>query len=370
MLNPSILILLVSALLPGDFAFASLQEKVAAFKNNSEFPAFGAAKLTGEHAEIATAGVRKLGESTPVMNSDKWHLGSMTKSMTALLVAVLIKEKKLSWSSTPAQIFPELEFHEKYRALPITRLLTHTAGILDKEIFGNQALMEEAFAEGNSLERTRFLLTKGALSREPTAPIEKHLYSNVGFIIVGAMIERAGGESWEALLTKKVFAPLVMSSCGFGPTTMSATSPAVQPWEHKKDNEGKIQPVVPGAEADNHPVLGPAGTVHCSLADVAKYAKLHLDQNAGRETSLALSDSRPLYEDQYQVGYTPGALVFETGNSWAGGKLLWHNGSNTFNYAIMMLAPARNKAVIGVVNSGPVRDASVAVNDLLLKIRD
>jgi CubicO group peptidase (beta-lactamase class C family) len=350
-------------------AMANLQQQVDSFKARSELPAFGAAVIKNRTIEIAVSGVRKFDEPTPVTNSDKWHIGSMTKSMTAVVVATLIKNNHLSWTSTLSEIFPDFKFSDEYKSLPITRLLTHTAGIDDESIFNDKKLADEVFAPGNSVKQTRFLLAKRVSEMPMTKPLGQHHYSNVGYMIVGAIIEKITGKAWEEAVTENLFTPMGMTSCAFGPTTIDAGSPAVQPWGHSRDEDGKIYAITPGPNADNPPDLGPAGTVHCSLEDIAKYTRFHLDQLAKRPTPLGLTSYDPLYEDLYDVGYTAGGLVIKKDSSWAKGRLLWHNGSNTFNYSIMMLAPNLDEAVVGTTNFGVVQEAGETINELMKLIR-
>ena len=60
----------------------------------------------GKICDRAAVGVRKTGNSTPVTNNDQFHIGSCTKSMTATLAAMFIKEGRLRWDTTVAEVFP------------------------------------------------------------------------------------------------------------------------------------------------------------------------------------------------------------------------------------------------------------------------
>ena len=76
-----------------------------------------------------------------------------------------------------------------------------------------------------------------------------------------------------------LFNPLDMASCGFGaPATVDTTD---APWGHRTA-ASEHTPGPPGPAADNPPALGPAGTVHCTLRDWARFAQLHL-RGARRE---------------------------------------------------------------------------------------
>src|SRR5690606_7323970 len=89
--------------------------------------AFDSAGVLG----IGASGIRKFGEPTEVTTDDKWHLGSCTKAMTSTLVALLIEDGLLEWSTTLGEAFgadwvPAL--HASYRDITVTQLLGHIGG--------------------------------------------------------------------------------------------------------------------------------------------------------------------------------------------------------------------------------------------------
>ena len=95
------------------------------------------------------------------------------------------------------------------------------------------------------------------------------IYSNQGYAIVGAMLEKITGLDYETLITEKLFKPLRMDTAGFGPP--GTTNTVDQPWGHVQ----KLFMTIP-VQADNPPAIAPAGRVHCSLDDLARFAIFHL----------------------------------------------------------------------------------------------
>ena len=95
------------------------------------------------------------------------------------------------------------------------------------------------------------------------------------------MMEKKTGKSWEDLMTKEIFQPLGMTTAGF--LAPGSPNDVNQPWGHTDVSGQRV-----ANKGDNPAALGPAGTVHASLADWAKFARLHLD---GSEGSLSLSAS-------------------------------------------------------------------------------
>lgn len=176
------------------------------------------------------------------------------------------------------------------------------------------------------------------LAKEPIAkPGTKFTYSNQGFAVAGAMMEKVTGMAWETLMAEKLFKPLEMGTAGFG--VPGAIGKVDEPWGHTPRG-GKNQP----AQSDNPPAIGPGGTVHCSLEDLSRYARLHLRRGVGEKALLKPETFRRLHTPPEGQDYACGWSSLARG--WAGGKALTHNGSNTMWFVVMWLAPERDFSVV------------------------
>jgi CubicO group peptidase (beta-lactamase class C family) len=178
-----------------------------------------------------------------------------------------------------------------------------------------------------------------------SVPGTTYLYSNLGYVIAGAMAEKTMSSSWEDLISKYVFEPLGMKSVGFG--GMGTPGEIDQPWGHGAD--GKPVPRN-GPAVDNPPVLGPAGTVHCTLGDWAKFVSDHLRGARGEKALLEPAAYKTLDTSPFGGEYALGWLVVQ--REWGGGTVLTHAGSNTMNYAVVWISPKRNFAVLIATNQG------------------
>jgi CubicO group peptidase (beta-lactamase class C family) len=154
-----------------------------------------------------------------------------------------------------------------------------------------------------------------------------------------------------------------MSTAGFGPP--GTTKLCDQPRGHTDSGEC----VEPGPEADNPPMLGPAGTVHASLGDWARFAQLHL---AGRRDDVKVGDitlSKATFEllhrpyDGPEPKYALGWGVEH--HDWAGGdgSVLLHNGSNALWYSVIWLGQSSGVAVLVTANQASAK-AKGATNDV------
>ncbi|MES2571845.1 MAG: serine hydrolase domain-containing protein [Verrucomicrobiota bacterium] len=317
-------------------------------RQRHQLPALAAAAMQeGAVKSMGVCGVRKFGSSESVTVKDRWHIGSCTKSMTASLAAMLVEEKKLSWTTTIAEVFPELrqKMDPQWQPVTLEQLLTHRSGAP-----GNPppALWEEAWKRKGTPTAQRLAFVRGLIAQKPaTAPGTQFTYSNQGYSIAGAMIERVTGQAWEKLIAARLFVPLKMTAAGFGPP---ATEGKVDhPWGHLGTPHN---PVPPGPAADNPPAIGPGGTVHCSIGDFVRYAGWHARGLRNEQKLLGDAGFARLHQPASEQGYAMGWTVTE--RSWAGGRALVHNGSNTMFYAVMWVAPEKDAAFVAATNAaGP-----------------
>ncbi|MEO0326066.1 MAG: serine hydrolase domain-containing protein [Myxococcota bacterium] len=246
---------------------------LAPLREARSLPALAAAVVDAHDGLLAlgAVGQRRSGGSEAVTRADRWHLGSDTKALTATLAARLIEDGTLSWDTTLATGFPTLaeRMHPDFRDVTLVELLTHRAGLTGNLPAERPELWGRLWEAREPLSDERLWVAEQLLTAAPAVtPRSEVRYANAGYIIAGALLEQATGESWEALMEARLFTPLGMASCGFGPAATVGRVDA--PWGHRAG-----EPVPPGPAADNPPALGPAGTVHCSLADWAKFIALH-----------------------------------------------------------------------------------------------
>jgi CubicO group peptidase (beta-lactamase class C family) len=292
-------------------------------------PALGCAILSGQGLkELVVVGVRKAGADVDATRDDRWHLGSNTKAMTAALVATLVEQGKVRWEDTVGDCFPDA--HESIRQANFVQLLSHRSGLPANA------------PSGWKLERR----SRDAAVKEARGSGDgKFVYSNLGYVVAGAMIEKKLGKSWEELMVELLFKPLGINTAGFG--GVGTEGQVDQPWPHRKSG----QPVkTNGPACDNPPVLGPAGTVHMSLSDWALFVADQLRGARGEKGLLKPESYRKLHTPPFEGDYALGWVTAE--RAWGGGRVLTHSGCNTMNYAVVWMAPAKDFAVLVVTNQG------------------
>ncbi|NOX98289.1 MAG: beta-lactamase family protein [Verrucomicrobia bacterium] len=319
-----------------------IREALVNVVNREKLPGMIAAIANADGVmAIGSAGVRKEGSNVAITDSDLFHIGSCTKAMTATLLAQFVDEGVITWDTTLIDVFPEyrIKIHPDYYKVTLWQLLTHRAGVPAnaKDWWVHQKMELKARRQTIMLENL-----KEARSEKPG----QFLYSNLGYMIAGSMAEKLSGTRWETLMKNYLFTPLKMDSVGFGPP--GTKWKADQPWGHVK-SAGKWQ----AKQFDNAEPLGPAGRVHCSIEDWAKFIALQLPGKnkpiLDRKSLDRLIDS----DDDYAAGWMVGE------RSWAKGITLTHSGSNTMWYAVVWVAPKLNRAFIVATNSMDEKSAAI-----------
>ena len=316
-------------------------------RDEYDVPALAAAAFDeGELVAIGAHGVRSTKRSSEVTDQDLWLLSSCTKSMTASLAAMLVEDGTIHWNSTIADVFPELCdcIDALWNHVTLEQLLVHRGGAPHNPPADLLKIAE--LRKGTPTEQRMEFITS-LLVREPSAePGSKWIYSDSGYCIAGAMLERMGGRPFEQLLQERIFTPLGLKSAGFGPPATPGTTD--QPVGHR-GYEAPFKPVGSGPGSDYPPIFAPAATVHMSITDFARYANWHVQGDRGGAPLLHAESFKKLHTAPDGQDYAMGWAV--TTRKWAGGTALMHSGENTNSYAVMWLSPKENTCFVATCNA-------------------
>jgi CubicO group peptidase (beta-lactamase class C family) len=202
------------------------------------------------------------------------------------------------------------------------------------------------------------------LTMPPAGKAGDFSYSNLGFIIAGAIAEARTGKPWETLIREQIFGPLDIENAGFGAPGLS--SRIDQPRGTTEIN-GALVALDPGsAEADNPAALGPAGTINIALKDWARFAQDQLDGESGQGKLLKAASYRKLHtvvSHDYALGW--GVLRDSNGTL----QLLTHTGSNGYWLADIRIMPQHNTIFLIATNVGN-EAASQAVKDIRKSLKE
>lgn len=329
------------------------------FEAQSPVALAGAVWRDGACLWRGATGVRQAGGDDPVTVSDLWHLGSNTKAVTSALWERLADQGRVVRDRALAEVartaFPDLTLHSGWEGCTVEDFLRHRAGLHDSSRITPTWLMAARISKDTPVEQ-RSALARQALAGPPDGPRGTFQYGNANYIVAGAVMEALTGQSWEDLVRAEVFAPLGITTGGFGAPS------GAQPRGHSGG-----RPVDPAFAGSDNPVsLGPAGTIHMGLEDYGRF--LDASMQPGWLSQQAMTRLHtPLEGEDYALGWG----VVGT-RRWAGAPMLSHSGSNTMWFATAVLAPSRRMALVAVANdaAGGARACPSLIGEMLKQVAD
>jgi CubicO group peptidase (beta-lactamase class C family) len=261
----------------------------------------------------------------------RFEIGSVTKTMTATLLAILAGEGALTLDDPVGRWLDAGQNAD----IALAELATHTSG-LPREAPNQPAVGPNPyrdFTAGRAEEGLRVVTRK---------PQGGRVYSNFGYQLLGLVLERAAGRPYQDLLAERLLEPLGMTCSGVGPagggtrlTGHAAGRPAGH-WDH----------ALPGA-----------GGVEASISDLAGYLAAVLTPPEGRLGDAIRMSLRPRVRIDGQLA---GGLGWTLGR---GQGVCSHNGGTGGFSASAGLRPERGQAIGGLVNtsfrSAPLLDSAV-----------
>lgn len=143
--------------------------------------------VDGKVMATATDGERKIRSDVSIELGDRWHLGSITKSFTATMIARLIESGQMKWTDTVGECFSDAAIHEDWKPVTLQQLLTHTSGAPAN--FSFLVMVKRDLSGPERTEERRKAVLEMIAAKPAAPPGKKFAYSNVGFTIAGAMAE-------------------------------------------------------------------------------------------------------------------------------------------------------------------------------------
>jgi len=279
---------------------------------------------------LGMAGERSYGSMDWATLDDAFDVASCSKPVTASVSAMLVSEGKIRLDTTLGETFPELRnvMDPGYAGVTLEMLLSHRAGV------GHQMNRNALWAAWNQQHTTqtptgqRLKFVENALKRPPSyKPGSNRLYTSDGYIIAGAMLERAAQKDWESLTQSKLFQSLRLLSMSYGPISVGGTITKVSGHEDGWLGRSVIVPPDP-AEYGVHPFGAPAGFLYTSVPDLLRFVDFNIRawnenkglRDLGWESEVKRDKQGRIYEHSvYHGGYSG---RFRT-NMWFAPETQW-----------------------------------------------
>ena len=292
----------------------------------------------------ACQGVTSVDNPLPVDQDTLFLVASVTKSLTATTLMRLIAERKVELNAPVRRYVPEFRLKDRQAADQITvlHLLNHTSG-LDWRVSASTGEGDDALA------RTVAKIAEMELIAPPGIRVS---YSQAGYDLLGRIIEKVTGQTFEQAVTSLVFEPLGLSHSFFARDDIMTRRFVVG---HNPGEKGALSIARPWRHGRGE---NPGGGLATSVTDLLRFARFHLGD--GR----AASGTRILPAHALQQMQEPTAVLQASnlgdavGLGWflrevGGVRAVGHAGSANGQFTELLLVPQRNFAVVSLSNASP-----------------
>lgn len=303
----------------------------------------------GEVVKEGASGFIYKGSNLKVKIENRFNIGSLTKGFTGLIAAKLVDDGVLSWDTNFFDIYPnwKSKSNSAYYSITLKDLLSmrakiqpFTHGVIDSKL---------PLSSKNPIDR-RVEFGKYVLS---LSPVPEKTYSNASFSLASIMLEKVSGKSWETMALQT--AKDIGIKIDFGRPNQKDI---YQPWGHREDWFGNLNPVSPKEYSTNLPfVLAPEGDINMSISDMSKYVQVFIKGISGKDGYIKSSTCNYLLFGipEYSIGW---------GNTYDGDTYASLNGSDGTYYSHVMIFKELKSAIIILTNAPNNEDTKNFITDL------
>ena len=257
-----------------------------------------------------------------------FEIGSISKVFTGILLADAVKAGKLGFDDTLAQRLPAVKFDQPVTgAITLKQLATHTSCLPRLPDNMTDVNADDPYSKYDNKAMFEYLAHAKLEGQPPCASS----YSNLGFGVLGVVLETAYGKPWAALVQEKIAGPLGMVDT-VQQLSSAQQSRFAEPWDGAKQAHPWTLVAISGA-----------GALRSTLADMSKLADAFLlgaKGPLGHVWPLLAGD----YVDMPAVGGKIGlALIHAKQN---GEDMYWHNGGTGGYRSLMAVQPVSGRAAI------------------------
>lgn len=310
-------------------------------------------------------GWRDVESQLPMTDATRFAMASVTKSITAMSVALLVDEGKLEWDTPVREYMPEFILADAYATQHVTvrDMLSHRTGLPRHDLSAWRLDVSRA----EFIKRMKHLKFKLSFR-------ESFEYNNLMYCAIAYLVEKLAAQPWEEFVHQRIFAPLGMRASNFDPQPPQAGQVNAKGYQVKRDGEGAAEGLRHMPFGDHTAVSpGAAGALFSTLADLTKWLQVHL--NEGRSGDLQLVSPNNLKQMHLPQVVIPGGgpsetllgnTVFTYGMGWfiepySGQTLVHHAGNLEGHSLIIGFVPQEQLGVVALTNI-----AQLPLSELLL----
>lgn len=345
-------------------------------KEKFNIPAVGAIILNSDTIiDKAIIGVRSIDGIEEATFTDHFHLGSNTKAITGFIAGKLVEDGKINWGTKLFDLFPEIKerTREDYHPISLSDLLSHRALIQPFLADVSEVLGQIPDLNGDIRDK-RVAFSEYMLKEKPAKPwFSNYIYSNAGYVLAAAMLEKASGMTWEELVKKILVEDLGLSTNIGWPIDINDAQPRGHlPGSYVGKESDELIIYDKEYHYENEEILSPAGDLNMNILDYAKYVQLNLQGLNGHDNYLLSKTYQYLHFGipKYSIGWENSRKNNMNISKHSGSK------GNFFCYAYII--KEQDTAIIVFANSGILNALNkiesflggMKLNDYLKKIEN
>ncbi|MFU8888772.1 MAG: serine hydrolase [Trueperaceae bacterium] len=327
-------------------------------------PGVAVAVLRGDDVAYRAAhGLRDVENDLPLTPETRFAMASVTKSFTAMSVALLVDAGELAWDRPVREVVPELILHDAIATAQLTPrdMLSHRTGLPRHDLSAWRLDLPRA----EFVKRLRHLPLSAGFR-------EKYQYNNLMYYVAAHVVERVTGQRWEDFVRQRIFEPLGMTASNFEPAPPRDDQVNALGYRVDRDDDGRARGLIPmpfGAHTELSP--GSAGALFSTLDDQVRWLGLHA--NGGRWGDVRLLAPETCAQMHLPITVVPaggpkaalmGNELFAYGMGWfvepyRGHTVVQHGGNVEGHSLLIGFVPRERTGVVVLANGAgmPLRDA-------------
>lgn len=272
--------------------------------NSTEVPGMAVRlEQSGKHIYSGAVGVANIDTKRALHVDDIFQIGSVTKTFTAAAILKLSENNKLSLSDNLGKFIPDIK--PDYKHLTIDRVLSHTAGLPD---YLGDPSVNDVWDKYASVDHVIQSISKQPLHANSG---EKYAYSNLGYVLLGKVIEVASGIPYDQYMEQEFFKPLEMESTFVITKGTRAgkvngyTTNRNAPDEYLKPENSKERPW----HVDRSWVYS-AGAIASTLADMSRWNNALISGQVISNENFRLMTTKATLNNESTVNYGFGLDIY------------------------------------------------------------
>jgi CubicO group peptidase (beta-lactamase class C family) len=335
-------VFIVTGLFKGSYGQAKVDKLDKLIRAYAEYGKFNGSVLVAEKGKVIYKkglGLADMEWNIPNQPHTKHRLGSITKQFTAMLIMQLVEQGKLKLDVPISTYLPDYS-KKNGDIITIHHLLTHSSGIPNMTSFPGfvKDVMRNSYSPAQ-------LVNMSADSTLQFKPGERFAYSNSGYLLLGYIIEKVTGKSYEQVLQEHIFTPLKMNNTGYDHhrTLLKNRASGYEKNGRHYVNADFIDMSVPHA----------AGALYSTVEDLYLWDQALYGNQLLRKENMELLFTKHIPSGgSYHYGYGWGIGKIPLGNTAERIETIGHGGGiNGFNTQITRI-PSDKSFIVLLNNTG------------------